>query len=113
MKIFKAVSVTFVVAAASMTANAAEESKVVYQGDSTARSVCMAIVKDDVSQLKSNLRSIKINEKSLKPIHESFRCNDLALDEFAYQVEATDSSDYLAEIFDREGNVVVEDVASL
>lgn len=116
MKTFKFVS-TFAaatcIAALSATASAHDNSKVVYKGDDSARSVCMSIVRDNVGQLKSNLRSIKIKEKSLKPIHQDYKCNDLDLDEFAHAIEAEKTGVYLDRLYDREGNVTVEDVASL
>jgi hypothetical protein len=85
-------------------------SKVEYKGDTSARKVCLSIVEDNVSQLKSALRSDRLRNKRLGNNADTYSCNGLALVEFADANEAYNTVNYLAP--ERLGRVDMEDVAS-
>jgi hypothetical protein len=74
-----------------------------YTGDSVGRQVCRSIVRDDVSRLS---KVLKFHRKRLghavytkgltsQAIAGSFKCNDLALQEFSYDVGAQNVLGYL------------------
>lgn len=87
------------------------DSGVVYQGDDSAKSVCMSIVRDDVPGLKKAFfrgRAFRF-ERS----HLMYRCNDLRLDEFAFTQSAERTYSYLAPMYPSQGRVTVEQVGSI
>lgn len=95
-----------------MTAYAAD-SGVRYEGDRTAKSVCMSITKDDVSTMKNSLRrAARFSPIPLNKIHKYYTCNDLALIDFAYEWKATNTIGYLESRGERRGSVTMEEVAS-
>jgi hypothetical protein len=82
-----------------------------YQGDQTARTVCMAIVADDVQTLDRALHQ-KSNYYSQRSVHESYQCNRLPLNEFAFTQTAIEVSTYLAPLYGT-GTVTIERVGSI
>ena len=88
------------------------QQKVLYRGDNSAKGVCMSIVYDDVNGLARALRSGKLYP--LEKTHLAYKCNDMALDEFAFTQNAEQVSDYLAPRFGgQRGHVSVEQVGSI
>jgi hypothetical protein len=97
--------------AATLAAAGDAAGKARYKGDSTARAVCMSIVRDDVSALDRALNQ-KSNYYDARNIHLSYRCNAMALNEFAFNQSAVEVAQYLAPMF-REGTVTIEQVSSI
>lgn len=87
-----------------------EENNVVYKGDSSAKKVCLSIIKDDTGQLNSALRSDRLRSRQLGDNQDNFRCNDMALIDFAEDVGAYRVSQYLNK--GNKGYVDMEEVAS-
>ncbi|TDG14140.1 hypothetical protein E2F43_11745 [Seongchinamella unica] len=83
----------------------------IYEGEISARDICMSIVYDDVHGLKHALRHER--RTLLERSHLLYECNDMGLDEFAFTMGAEDVSQYLAPKFGREGVVTVEQVGSI
>ena len=104
------VAVTMAVASAWSTAGEAGKSAR-YQGDQTARTVCMSIVADDVQQLDRALQQ-KSNYYSQRTVHESYQCNHMPLDEFAFTQDAVEVSAYLEPLYGT-GTVTIEQVGSI
>jgi hypothetical protein len=85
---------------------------VVYRGDDSARHVCMSIVHDDVSGLRRAFRNGK--NQRMERSHLAYRCNEMALDEFAFTQNADQVSSYLAPQFGHDkGQVTIEQVGSI
>lgn len=82
-----------------------------YRGDQTARTVCMSIVRDDVDSLDRAL-SRGGEYYASRRIHETYECNRLPLDEFAFTQNAEAVSAYLAPMFG-PGRVTIEQVTSI
>ena len=107
----KALGIVGLVAAmAAGTTWAHDNHKIVYQGDSEARNVCLSIIQDDAAQLEAALRWDRLKSRQIGDNQNNFRCNDMALLEFANDVGAYNASKYL----DRHnrGRVDMEEVAS-
>ena len=73
-----------------------------YDGDSTARQICKAIVLDDAKKLKRLLhsyRSSRVNSYhvSTREMSQDFSCNEMDLDQFSYYMGAQKVSSYLTE----------------
>ena len=90
---------------------AGEQVRLVYKGESSAEAVCMSIARDSVPDLRRAFRHgrTRILERS----HLVYECNDLALDEFAFTMNAVNVSTYLTPMFGDEGHVTIEQVGSL
>lgn len=86
------------------------EKKYVYQGDSDAKSICMAIAKNNVNRLNRALKSRKLSRLDNK-VHERFTCNDKDLFSFAEDMKAPLVANYLAPKFGYEDNM--KSVASI
>lgn len=86
----------------------AETKKVVYEGDLSAKQVCSAIVHDKLGMLKRNLKMHKTHP--FDKVHESFKCNDMDLDQFAQSQEAENITGYLERLYNRKTNVVSEEI---
>lgn len=106
----KALGILGVVAAMTTGSVWAHDASVSYQGDGEARNVCLSIIQDDTSQLKAALRWDRLKSRQLGDNQDNFRCNDMALIEFANDVGAYNVSKYLNK--DVKGHVEMEEVAS-
>jgi hypothetical protein len=72
----------------------------------------MSIAKDDVSGLKSALRSER--RAAYERTNTHFQCNSLSLDEFAFEQGAEETGSYLAPMYGRpRGTVRIEQVGSI
>ena len=84
------------------TAGVAQAGKIektyVYEGDEGARSVCMAIAKNQVGRLDRVLNANKYSRFDRK-VHERFLCNGQDLLSFAEEVNSTDIARFLAPKF--------------
>jgi hypothetical protein len=97
----------------SLTATSAfahDDSHVVYKGDSEAKNVCLSIIKDDAGQLNAALRSDRLRSRQLGDNQDNFRCNDMALIDFAEDVGAYRVNQYLNK--GQKGYVKMEEVAA-
>ena len=104
------VAVTLAVGSAWTAAGEAGKSAR-YQGDRSAQTVCMSIVADDVQRLDRALNE-QGNYYSRRSVHESYECNRLPLDEFAFSQNAVEVSAYLAPLYGT-GTVTIEQVSSI
>ncbi len=104
------VAVTLAVASAWTAAGEAGKSAR-YQGDWSARTVCMSIVADDVERVDRALNK-QGNYYSRRSVHESYECNRLPLNEFAFTQNAIEVSAYLAPLYG-SGTVTIEQVSSI
>ncbi len=96
---------------ATTHANAAQD--VVYKGDQNAKKVCMSIVSDDAKALKSSLkRAAYFSPIPYRTIHNYYSCNDLALIDFAHEMDAQNSVAYLHTRGAVGTRVTMEEVAS-
>lgn len=94
------------------SASAGESGRSVrYHGDRTAQAVCMSIVHDSVRQLDRALKQSG-NYYDARNAHLSYRCNDLALNEFAFSQSAVEVGAYLAPLYG-DGTVTIEQVSSI
>lgn len=82
-----------------------------FLGDSTAKTICMAIVRDDVVNLRRSLKVYSSNWR--ERAHESYECNEMPLDQFALTQDAANTSEYLEELFGARGTVRMEQVGSV
>ncbi|QFU75735.1 hypothetical protein EY643_08725 [Halioglobus maricola] len=82
-----------------------------YEGDLSARAVCLSIVYDDVDGLEDAFRHGR--SYPLEREHLAYECNSMALDEFAFTQNAVEVSDYLAPKFGNRGRVTIEQVGSI
>lgn len=104
--------VAVLVAVSSGWATAGQAGKSVrYQGDQTARTVCLSIVDDDVVRLDRALNQ-RGSYYSRRSVHETYQCNRLPLDEFAFTQNAVEVSAYLAPLYG-SGRVTIEQVSSI
>lgn len=88
---------------------------VVYRGDPGARAVCMAIVGDNVSQLRRALNRAGDSAAVQKQyVAQTFNCNDQSLRQFALSQNASEVSGYLDRhyVYPR-GIVTIEQVGAL
>lgn len=74
------------------------EKKYRYEGDASAKTVCMAIAKDQVNRLHRALRANKIGFVDNK-VHKRFACNGKDLLSFAQDIGATDVERFLSPKF--------------
>ncbi len=95
----------------AMPSWAGEQVRLVYKGESSAEAVCMSIARDSVPELRRAFRQGR--SRLLERSHLQYECNNLALDEFAFTMNAVSVSTYLAPIFGDEGHVTIEQVGSL
>ncbi len=109
----KAIGILLVAGLGSGAALAQQEGKVhvVYKGDPSAKGVCMSIVRDDLAGLRAAFRHGR--RQLLERSYLVYECNDMPLDEFAFNQNAMEVSDYLAPKFGREGHVTIEQVSSI
>jgi hypothetical protein len=85
---------------------------VVYHGDYSAKYVCLPIVYADVTSLRRAFRNGK--SYHMERSHLTYRCNEMALDEFALTQNAGQVSRYLAPKFGHDrGRVTIEQVGSI
>ncbi len=103
-----------IAALALSSVNATADGTVVtYQGDHAAKKVCMSITKDDLRTMKLALKRAASNSPiPYSRVHKYYTCNDLALIDFAYEWQATNTIGYLESRGERRGNVSMEEVAS-
>jgi len=99
------------VAVSSQSVYAENDKKVIYSGEPSAKTVCVSIVHDKVKTLKRSLRNAKSHPLD-KP-HTFFKCNDMALDEFADVQGAEKALGYLEGKFNRQTVVTTEEIVSL
>jgi len=91
----------------------AEEKVYTFQGDRSAQKICRAIVRDKPKQLKIQLmRASKFNAIPYRVIHNEYSCNNLALIDFAYDVEAVHSIAYLKTRGAIRTKVTMEEIAA-
>jgi len=107
-KTFGMLGLAVAMSSSSLIAQASEG--VVYQGDNEAKNVCLSIVQDDPSQLNAALRWDRIKSRQLGDNKENFRCNDMALVDFANDIGAYNVSRYLDG--NTRGTVHMEEVAA-
>lgn len=111
---FKTLVMTIAASAALslVTAAQAAEKNYTFQGDRSAQKICAAIVKDKPKQLKIQLmRASKFNSIPYRTIHNEYSCNDLALIDFAYEVEAIHTVAFLKTRGAIRTRVTMEEVA--
>lgn len=106
----KALGLVGLVAVMATGSASAHDGNVGYQGDNEAKNVCLSIIQDDTSQLKAALRWDRLKSRQLGDNQDNFRCNDMALIEFANDVGAYNVSKYLDK--DARGRVEMEEVAA-
>lgn len=83
-----------------------------YEGDASAKGVCMSIVYDDVKGLRKAFR--KGRNYPLERSYLHYECNDLALDEFALTQNAVNVGNYLSPKFGgRHGSVSIEQIGAV
>lgn len=84
-----------------------------YQGDRNAQKICRSIVQDKPKQLKVQLlRASKFNAIPYRTIHNYYACNDLALIDFAYEMQAVHTVSFLKTRGAVRTQVLMEEVAS-
>lgn len=88
------------------------EKSYTYQGDRSAQKICRSIVEDKPKRLKIHLmRAAQHNATPFRTIHNDYACNDLALIDFAYEVEAMHTVSYLKTRGAVRTKITMEDVA--
>lgn len=90
--------------------SADSDKAVVYQGDNAAKNVCLSIIADNSDRLHAALRSDRFKTRQWSDNQDNFRCNDMALIDFANEVGAYNVSHYLNK--GDKGRVDMEEVAS-
>ncbi len=105
------IAVVGVGSSSTVLAGGSEKTRVVYEGESSAKAVCMSIVYDDVDGLQDAFRHGR--SYPLERSHLAYECNSMGLDEFAFTQNAVQVSDYLAPKFGRKGTVTIEQVGSI
>lgn len=88
-----------------------DQIRYVYKGEGSAEAVCMSIVRDSVPGVRRALRQGRTQR--LERSHLVYECNRMALDEFAFTVNAVEVSTYLAPMFGNDGRVTIEQVGSI
>ncbi len=82
------------------------EKKYIYHGDEGARSICIAIAKNQVNRLSRSLRANKSGVIDHQ-VHKRFTCNDKDLLSFAEEVGAMKVTRYLAPKFDADAKTQI------
>ena len=107
----KTIKALVLVGVVSTPAWADEQVRIVYKGEGSAEAVCMSIARDSVADLRRAFRQGRTQR--LERSHLLYECNRLALDEFAFSMNADSVSTYLAPLFGNDGRVTVEQVGSI
>ncbi len=77
------------------------DKKIVYEGDTSAKSICVAIAKNQVNRLNRALKNQKFTRLD-NSVHERFTCNGKDLLSFAQEMNSPLAANYLAPKFDQQ-----------
>ena len=106
--------VALVTFAAMTQAHDGQHAAVSYAGEGSAKTLCAAIVSDDVPRLKGSLRALRSSGHRTERVHEQYECNSMALDEFAFSMGSDATGSYLESLYEGpQGTVSIEQVGSI